>query len=163
MTSENMLKLEKRYKKIITKMLFKTMFYNLRNNKLVLHPKEERKSLIKAYINAIYNRFLYDKIDHRIKSKKAAPSMDTTFMHFEDWLLKRNNDKPYFAYIHLDDCHSKEMFYTYDTDDFNKLDEEFKSIDDYMKHLPKKYRGSISYDVSLKYADICLKRLFAFL
>ena len=163
MSSENMLKLEKRYKKIITKMLFKTMFYNLRNNKLVLHPKEERKSLIKAYINAICNRFLYDKIDHRIKSKKAAPSMDTTFMHFEDWLLKRNNDKPYFAYIHLDDCHSKEMFYTYDTDDFNKLDEEFKSIDDYMTSLPQKYRGSISYDVSLKYADICLKRLFTFL
>ena len=163
MTPENMLKLEKRYKKTITKMLFKTMFYNLRNNRLVLQPKDARKGLIKAYINAIYNRFLYDKIDHRIKSKKAAPSMDTTFKHFEEWLLKRKNDKPYFAYIHLDDCHSKEMFYTYDTDDFNKLDEEFKAIDDYMNKLPKKYKGSISYDVSLQYADICLKRLFAFL
>ena len=163
MSEENMQKLYNRYKKIIKKMLFKNMYYNLRNNKLILKPKEERKGLIKAYINAIYNRFLYDKIDYNIKSKKAAPSMDTTFKHFESWLLERNNDKPYFAYIHLDDCHSKEMFYTYDTDDFNKLDEEFKAIDNYMSKLPKNYKGSISYDVSLQYADICLKRLYNFL
>ncbi len=163
MTPENMLKLEKRYKKIITKMLFKNMFYNLRNNKLILTPKEDRKALIKSYINAIYNRFLYQKIDHRIKSKKAAPSMETTFLHFEDWLLKRQKDKPYFAYIHLDDCHRQEFFYTYDTNDFNKLDEEFKAIENYMHKLPKNYRGNLSYDVSLQYADICLRRLYTFL
>lgn len=158
-----MKKLYYRYKKVIRKMFWKNIKYNLKNNKLVLNPKEERSGLIKAYINAVVNRFLYDKIDYNAKSKKAAPSMDTTFLHFEDWLLNRDDDKPYFAYIHLDDCHSKEFFYTYDTNDFNKLDEEFKMVDDYMNNLPKKYRGSISYDVSLQYADNCLKRLYDFL
>jgi arylsulfatase A-like enzyme len=55
------------------------------------------------------------------------------------------------------------MFYTYDTDDFNKLDEEFDNITKYLDNLPKNYRGSISYDVSLGYADMCLKRLYDFL
>ncbi|MBQ8192741.1 MAG: sulfatase-like hydrolase/transferase [Bacilli bacterium] len=163
MAQEDMKKLYYRYKKIIKNMFFKNMFYNLKNNKLILGSDVERKGLIKAYINAIYNRFLYDKIDYRIKSKKAAPSMDTTFNHFENWLLNRNSNKPYFAYIHLDDCHSSEMFYTYDTNDFEKLDEEFDEIANYMNNLPKNYKGSISYDCSLRYADICLARLFKFL
>lgn len=163
MTDDNMKKLYYRYKKTIKKMLFKTFKYNLKNNKLILTPKEERKELIKAYINTLYNRFLYDKIDYTIKSKKAAPSMDTTIEHFENWLLNRQSKEPYFAYIHVDDCHSKEIFYTYDTDDFDKLDEEFALINKYMDNLPKNYKGSISYDVSLQYADLCLKRLYKFL
>ena len=163
MSYENMVKLEKRYKKIINKMFFKNIFYNLKNNKLILKPRNEWKGLLRAYMNAIYNRFLYDKISPKIKSKKAAPSMDTTIHHFENWLINRKNDKPYFAYIHVDDCHRPEMFYSYDTDDFDKLDEEFKNIDNYISDLPKKYRGNLSYDVSLGYADICLKRLYTFL
>lgn len=163
MTEEDMIKLNNRYKKIIKRMFRKNMFANLRNNKLVLIPKNERKGLLKAYFNAIFNRFLNDKIDYRIKSKKNAPSMDTTFHHFENWLLTRKEKDPYFAYIHVDDCHRPEMFYTYDTDDFNKLDEEFDNITKYLDNLPKNYRGSISYDVSLGYADMCLKRLYDFL
>lgn len=163
MAEDDMKKLYFKYKKVIRKMFLKNLKYNLLNNKLVLTPKKERKGLIKAYLNAIINRFLYDKIDYKIKCKKAAPSMDTTINFFQDWVLNRESDKPYFAYIHVDDCHSKEFFYTYDTSDFNKLDEEFSAIDEYMNKLPKKYRGSISYDASLLYADICLKRLFNFL
>lgn len=163
MSQDNMLKLYKRYKKIVRKMFFKNLSYNLRNNRMVLQPKQERKNLFKAYLNAIYNRFLHEKIDPQVKSKKAAPSMDTTLNHFENWLLNRKSDKPYFAYIHVDDCHRPEIFYTYDTDDFSKLDEEFKAIDNYMNKLPKKYRGNLSYDASLQYADICLKRLYKFL
>jgi len=163
MSLDNMKKLYYRYKKIIRKMFFKNMKYNLLNNKLVLTPKSEKKGLLKAYFNAIYNRFLYQKIDYHDNVKKAAPSMDRTFKHFESWLLSRKSNKPYFAYIHLDDCHRGEMFYTYDTDDFEMLDEEFKSIDDYLNKLPKNYRGSISYDVSLRYADNCLKKLYTFL
>lgn len=163
MSKENMRKLYKRYKKIIRKMFFYNIKYNLKNNHLVTQPKEERKGLFKAYLNAICNRFLYDKIDYRIKSKKAAPSMDTTINHFQDWLLNRKSDKPYFAYIHVDDCHSKEFFYTYDTNNFSQLDEEFKAIEDYMKTIPNTYKGSISYDVSLQYADRCLKKLYDFL
>lgn len=163
MTEEDMKKLYYRYKRIIRKILYKNFKYNLKNNKLVLSPKEERKGLFKAYINAIYNRFLYKKIDYTIKSKKAAPSMDTTIKFFEDWVLNRDSDKPYMAYIHVDDCHSSEIFYTYDTNDFNKLDEEFNRIEKYIINLPSNYKGSISYDISLQYADMCLERLYRFL
>lgn len=163
MSENDMKKVYHKYKKIIRKMFFKNLKLNLINNKLILNPKEERKGLIKAYINAVYNRFLYKKIDYKIASKKAAPSMHTTFKHFENWIQKRQSDKPYFAYIHLDDVHSGEMFYTYDTQDFNLLDEEFNNINNFMDNIPKKYKGSVSYDAALLYADTCLKRLYDFL
>lgn len=163
MTDDDMLKLYKRYKKIIKKMFRKNFTHNLKNNKLILNPKEERKGLVKSYINAVINRFMMQKIDYRIRSKKNALSMDTTFNHFENWVLNRKSSKPYFAYIHVDDCHSGEIFYTYDTNDFNKLDEEFSAIEHYVDNIPKNYKGNLSYDVSLQYADICLKRLFTFL
>lgn len=163
LTNEETNKLYERYKKIIRKLFFKNMYYNLKNNKLVLKPKNEYKGLLKAYINAVYNRFMFKKIRNDEETRKAAPSMDTTFNHFENWLLARKDNKPYFAYLHVDDCHSPEIFYTYDTNDFNKLDDEFAAIDNYMKRIPKKYYGNMSYDVSLQYADICLKRLYDFL
>ena len=109
-------------------MFFKNFKYNLKNNKLILGTKEERKGLIAAYINAVISRFLYQKIDYKKQPKKNAPSMDSTINHFKSWLLERKSDKPYFAYIHVDDCHRQEIFYTYDTNDFNKLDKEFAAI-----------------------------------
>lgn len=163
LTENEKQELYKRYNKIIKKVRFKNTIYNLRNNHLVLTPKSEYKGLIKAYINAVYNRFLLSKIKDDPETRKAAPSMETTFNHFENWLLERKNDKPYFAYLHVDDCHSPEIYYTYDTNDFNKLDEEFNLIADYLKHIPKGYKGSMSYDISLGYADLCLKRLYDFL
>ncbi len=163
LTDEEKQKLYKRYNKIIKKVRLKNFINNLLNNRLVLIPKNEYRGLIKAYINAIYNRFLIGKIKDDPKTRKAAPSMDATFNHFENWLLKRKNNKPYFAYLHVDDCHSPEIYYTYDTNDFHKLDEEFSLIEDYLKHIPKRYKGSMSYDISLRYADLCLKRLYNFL
>ena len=163
MSEEDMKKLYHRYKRVIKKVFWKNLKRNLLNNRLVLTPKEEKKGLISAYINAVYNRFLIKKIDYRINSKKAAPSMDTTLKHFESWVLERKSDKPYFAYIHVDDCHSPEIFYSYDNNNFDTLDEEFKLIENYVDKVPKKYKGSISYDISLQYADTCLKRLYNFL
>ena len=160
---QDMQKIYKKYKKIVRKMFLKNLTHNLKNNQLVLTPREERKSLFKNYLNSIVNRFMMQKINPKIKEKKSAPSMDTTFEHFESWLKNRKSKKPYFAYIHVDDCHSPEIFYTYDTNDFKKLDQEFESIEKYINNIPKNYKGNLSYDVSLQYADICLKRLFTFL
>ena len=75
--------------------------------------------------------------------------MDTTFEFFEKWLLNRKSKKNYFAFFHVDDCHSPEMFYTYDTNDFKKLDEEFDLIKNYVKNVSKNYRGNLSYDVTI--------------
>lgn len=164
LSSEESNKLYKRYKKIIKKMFYKNFWCNLKNNKLVLTPKEERKNLFKVYLNVLINRFMIKKINPKYESyKKDAPSMDTSFKHFENWALNYKDTKPYFAYIHVDDCHSPEIFYTYDTNDFKQLDEEFNAIAEFVKKVPKNYKGNLSYDVSLHYADNCLRQLFKFL
>ena len=152
-----------RYHKIVKKIIRKNSILNLKNNRLVIGPKDERKGLLKAYINSIYNSFTKNTINPNTTSKKNAPSMDTTLKHFENWVLNRKDDKPYFAYLHFDDVHSHEIFYTYDTDDFKQLDEEFGLIDEFLKNVPKNYKGNLAYDIALQYADLCLKRLFQFL
>ena len=53
-------------------MFRKNFTHNLKNNKLILNPKEERKGLVKSYINAVINRFMMQKIDYRIRSKKKC-------------------------------------------------------------------------------------------
>lgn len=163
MDVENMKKLYHRYKPLIRKVRAKNFKYNFLNNPFRCTKSENFKGMLKSYLNAIYNRFLIKKIDYHIASKKAAPSMLTTINHFESWLSKRDNDKPYFAYLHFDDCHSSEIFYSYDCPDFKELDYEFSLIKGYLTKLPKKYKGSISYDISLQYADMCLKRLYQYL
>ncbi len=157
-------KLYKRYKKIVKKMFYKNFWCNLKNSKLILTPKEERKKLFKMYLNILINRFMLKKIKPKDESwKKSIPSMDSTFKHFENWVLNYKDAKPYFAYIHVDDCHSPEIFYTYDTNDFKQLDEEFNEIAEFVKKVPKSYKGNLSYDVSLHYADNCLRKLYNFL
>ena len=155
-----------RYKKILNKIFRKNFCKNIINNHIVLSkPFKFGKTfkLFKTYVNSFIDQDLYDKMNYNIDCYKAAPSMNATIEHFEKWLENRNTKKPFFAYMHVDDCHSPEMFYSYDCSNLKVLDQEFKQINDFIDDLPKKYRGSLAYDLSLMYADNCIKKLYKYL
>lgn len=140
---------------------------NLFNNKLIIkNPFKEKELFIqylKMYKNAVFDKDLFEKIDFNTQYIKGAPSMYTHINHFCEWLKNKSNEKNYFAYIHVDDCHYPEIFYSYDIDDEKRLEQEFNNINDYLNKLPKKYKGSIAYDLSLKYADSCIEYLYNYL
>ena len=120
------------------------------------------KGLIAGYKNSLFDKDLYERINDNYDLFKVQRSFHTVSENFFKWLDK-NKDNTWMSYIHVDDAHFSESFFTYDTDNLELLDEEFNSINRYLDKLPKDYRGSITYDLSLMYSDKVIKNIFKYL
>lgn len=157
-------KVYSKYNKLIKRVYWKNFWLNLRNNRIVLKDffsdRQKFVKLLKVYKNTIFDKDLMFKIDYKTKSLKASPSINTNFEHFINWLNLRKSSKPYFAYLHTEECHYPEIFYSHDTKNMDLLDEEFKAIKEYVSSIPKNYKGSIAYDLSILYTDLSIKRLY---
>jgi len=79
------------------------------------------------------------------------------------WYKNFDKNKDFFAYLHVDDIHFREMFFTHDTKNMEILDEDFNNVENYLKSLPKNYKGSLSYDLSVMYVDKQIEKIFNFL
>ena len=148
---------------------FKKIYYlnakkNLLNNRMViknpLKNKVESLQYLKMYKAAVFDKDLFTKIDYNNPLVKASPSMYTHLNHFLNWCDEYNDTNPFFAYIHVEECHYPEIFYSHDTNDEKRLDFEFQAIKEFINNLPKKYKGNLAYDLSLLYTDNCIKYLF---
>lgn len=120
------------------------------------------KGLLAGYKNSLFDKDLYDRIDEKYDLFKVQRSFHTVSQTFMKWTLDNSNTN-WMAYIHIDDAHFNESFFTYDTDNLELLDEEFTNINNYLDNLPKNYKGSITYDLSLMYCDKVIKNIFDFL
>ena len=156
----------KKYGKLFNKIGRLNLKYNLFNNKIPINKTFNRQKniqMLKVFKNCVFDKDLFDKIDPKNEQKKLSPSMYSHIKHFIKWNENKKSDKPYFAYIHVDDCHYPEMFYSYDIEDEQQLEKEFNNVKEFIKKLPKKYHGSLAYDLSLLYADNCIKMLYDYL
>ena len=120
------------------------------------------KGLLAGYKNSLFDKDLYDRIEGTYDLFKVQRSFHTVSENFFKWLNK-NKDNNWMSYIHIDDAHFNENFFTYDTDNLELLDEEFKRINKYLDKLPSNYKGSIAYDLSLMYCDNIIKNIFEYL
>ena len=120
------------------------------------------KGLIAGYKNSILDKDLYERIGDKYDLFKVQRSFHAVSENFFKWLDK-NKDELWMSYIHIDDAHFNENFFTYDTDNLELIDEEFKRINKYLERLPKDYKGSITYDLSLMYCDNVIKNIFNYL
>lgn len=125
------------------------------------HDKKEFAERIYIIRNALLmcnNNKKYGKKGH---SLKGQPSFHTHINAFLEWADNRENqEQPYFACIHVDDIHFPEMFYTYDTDDAALLKSELEMADEYLKNRKAGSKGTLSLDLSLRYADAKCGYLF---
>lgn len=120
------------------------------------------KGLIAGYKNSLFDKDLYERIGENYDQFKNQRSFYTVSQEFFKW-IKGNKDETWMSYIHIDDAHYNENFFTYDTEDTKIIDKDFIRIDNYLKAIPKKYTGSIAYDLSLLYCDNIIKNIFEFL
>lgn len=120
------------------------------------------KGLLAAYKNSLFDKDLYDRINFDYDQFKNQRSFYTVSQELCKW-ISNNKNKPFMAYVHVDDAHYTENFFTYDTNDIKIIDNDFKRIDDYLNKLPKKYYGSIAYDLALLYCDNVIKNIFKYL
>lgn len=158
----------KRYKPIFDKINKANIKYNLRNNKfpfkklikLIFHLElRKAKALMLAYKNSLFDKDLYERNRKDYDLFKNHVSFRTIANTFIDF-AKENTKSNWLAYVHVDDAHFNENFFTYDTTDRKLLDYEFKMASDYVDNLPKNYCGSITNDLSLNYCDDVVKMIF---
>lgn len=164
-------KYEKRYLPIVKKVFKKNLLYNLKNNGISLKKlkyllktnKKNALNYLRSYASSLIDTDLKDRVKaNKCESMKTIASARKSIEHFEKWYLS-NKKNPFFAYLHFDDIHFREMFFTHDTSNFEILDEEFDLVKNYIKKLPKKYKGSLCYDLSVQYIDSQIKNIFTFL
>lgn len=120
---------------------------------------EKLKGNFAYFKNGVFDKDLMERL-YESDSFKAAPSLYSHINHFEKQLLKRNQDVPFFSCIHVDDIHHPEIFFTYDTDNLDLLQEEFKDVEKALDEYEKGMTGSVSYYLSLAYIDKKIKYLF---
>lgn len=117
------------------------------------------KGLLGGYKNSLFDKDLYQRIDSHYDLFKNQRSFYTVSQELYKW-IDNNKNIPFMAYVHIDDAHYNENFFTYDTDNLDIINEDFIRIKDYLNNIPKRYKGSITYDLALLYCDNIIKNIF---
>lgn len=152
----------KNYSALINKIAYKQKQLFRKNNKF------EGKTFYSIYKNeGFFNSLRYIKrFYEQIITKDTANVLDEydsnqhifsikkIFDLFIPKILKMDSeDQNYYAYIHVDDFHIPNAFFSYDEDNIDQIDKEFKAIEKYFETLPSNYRGNIITDLSAIYID----------
>lgn len=161
----------KNYKKTFYKINRKQIKLNLRNSKFPIkkalrniNKKCVVKGLIAGYKNLIFDKDIFDRVNYNFDLFKAQRSFKTVADITIDWINKnKDNKEPWMAYVHVDDAHYPENFFTYDTDDKKVIKKEFEMINAFIDKLPKNYSGTIASDLSLLYCDYVIEKIFKYL
>lgn len=156
--------------------LFKKIGYlqkrrNMKNAKLPIkkilnniRKKDVVKGILAGYKNLLFDKDIMARVTKNFDMFKAQRSFRVVSQTLYDWIDNRKeNSKPWMAYVHVDDAHYPENFFTYDTNDKNIIKEEFFKINSFLDHLPKDYCGTITSDLSLLYCDSIIENIFKYL
>ena len=130
----------------------------------IKQPSENHlKDIAKAgllSINSLIDLDLFDRIDKDCDHFKDFPSLRSQIDYFMGWATNRQNEKPYFAMLHVCDVHNPEIFFTYDSDDKQLLHSEMLDAHNLLDQIPSDYRGSLTHDLSLRYIDGVIKYFY---
>lgn len=89
---------------------------------------------------------------------KLVPSAKTQFEIAAN-LLEKNSDGS-FIFLHLEEPHYFNTFFSYDVSDEKVLLEEFDYAKEYISKINKNYKGSLFYDLSVRYIDKQIEVLY---
>ena len=122
---------------------------------------EEAAAYRDMYRAAVWDKDIFERIGPNYTTFRASISCHGYFEHFLNWFDHRSDPKrPLMAYLHLDDAHTPETFFSWDSCDFELMDREMTVINAYLDELPSGYRGALTSDLSLLYVDGCIRWLF---
>lgn len=164
--------------KTLIKKIKKIQFnYNLKNNhcnknvlfrtiKDVIKDKKISKNNCGELINKFRNLFsgrelnVYRKGLYYTKDPyKLIPSSKTQ-MEFAASLINNSVSNNNFVFIHTEEPHYFNTFFSYDSKDEKLLNEELDIAEKFVDSIDSNYSGSIYYDLSVRYVDDQLKKLY---
>lgn len=151
----------------------KQILLNLHNNYYPIHNQikdifsfiftHDKKKLMKTY--SFYSllresndiKLCVNKDDYKVV--KSARSI------FDDLCIKlseRSEDNRFF-FVHVEDTHYFTTFFSYDSKDATKIEEEIDDAEEYLDKVGSSYRGNLSYDLSIRYVDKQVERVYSIL
>lgn len=125
--------------------------------------RENLKNVAKSALlslNQLYDLDLFERIGENYDLFKNSPSLKTHVDHYLDWRKNTSSSQPHFAFMHVDDIHNPEVFFTYDTEDVSILAAEKEHAIQLLDQIPPTYQGSLSHDLSLRYIDSAIEYFF---
>ena len=148
--------------------------YNIKNNLPPLkNTLQNVKYLAKGDIrNGLsYFAFAYQNLfdvniskNYRSDLNQVCTSTRYYIDNFCDWISNQSDfDKPFFGYLHLDEFHVPLSFITHDTAKKSIVEKEMEAAIKYVEDLTENYRGNVFFDLSLRYIDSQIERLFHYL
>lgn len=101
------------------------------------------------------------QLSKEYEMQKYEPCASSYYNHFVNWYKNTcDKSKPFFACIHTSDTHLPETFFDYDSDDIGKVNGQFNEMAKYLdKFEDSKSKRAVTYDLSIKYMDNCVKNL----
>lgn len=155
----------KTHKKLNRKMILKALRGPCRKLiGVIKHPSmNSLKTFGKSgllFLNTIKDLDLFERISDGYENFKNAPSIKTHIDHYINWETKRDQLKPSFACIHVDDIHNPEVFFTYDTENIELVKTEMDDANKVLDGISSEYYGNISHDLSLRYMDRKIEYFF---
>lgn len=120
------------------------------------------KGLLAAYKNLLFDKDIYNRINYNFDLFKSQRSFRTMANDTMEWINK-NKEEKWMVYLHVDDAHYTENFFTFDTNDKNIVKSEFAKINKFLSELPKSYCGTLSSDLSILYCDDIIKEIYEYL
>ena len=147
--------------------------------------KKNNKISVKRSLNSIINfiktrnknelRYLYNCYCSRNTQNKMIrdsfngiwqemPSAKTQIRAGIEKLSKRGNDDiPFYMFFHILDAHERVSYFSYDQKDVDVIDKEFEMAYNVAKGCGSKFKGSLVYQMSLRYIDSCIEELYTYL
>ena len=146
---------------------------NLKNNHLdgerlangiigALVPKKKKDfRYLKNFGMSLFGNKFLKYMSNKDKWQIEASMMSQINSIF-DFIDKRGNDEktPFYISMHTEEPHNRLTYFTYDIADYDLIEEEFKYLTPLLDNIGEDFAGHIIYQLSLRYVDLCLKRLF---
>lgn len=147
------------------KLSFFQLFREVKNLNLLFSltkkekSKSERKKLRKAWLTSVKRAFDIFTVK-KSKDFKLLLSAGAQLDFAADYLIN-NQKEPQFLMVHIEEPHYYNTFFSYDCEDIDKIVGEFDYADEYLRSVKKTgYSGFAYYDLSLRYVDLQIKKLF---
>jgi arylsulfatase A-like enzyme len=162
----------KKYRSFFSEVEKKEFFLNLKNNHinigmlfgglrgLVDDKYNEEFRLVASWIMSIFgSRFMRHASQRQMWQPEV--SMMTQINAILSSLDKRDNSEiPFFVSMHTEEPHNRIAYFTYDQDDEKLVNEELNYLLPLVEKPGKQFRGHLTYQLSLRYVDLGIKRLF---
>lgn len=119
----------------------------------------EKKGILKVWLSLLRESSDIYKVN-KSKDFKLLLSARAQLDFAADCLILEK-ENPQFVMVHVEEPHYYNSFFSYDSDDLKLLEEEFKYAEDFLEKVDvKQYKGFLYYDLSIRYVDLQIKKMF---